>query len=38
MKSCLGDEHRIDLTHLATYSLDDAGTREIDERALAGAS
>lgn len=26
-----GDEQRIDLTHLATYSLDDAGTREIDD-------
>ena len=26
-----GDEQRIDLSHLATYSLDDAGTREIDD-------
>ena len=26
-----GDDQRIDLTHLATYSLDDAGTREIDD-------
>ncbi|QNJ11404.1 ribonuclease catalytic domain-containing protein [Synechococcus sp. M16.1] len=26
-----GDEQRIDLTDLATYSLDDAGTREIDD-------
>ena len=26
-----GDDQRIDLTELATYSLDDAGTREIDD-------
>ena len=28
---CPGDGDRLDLTHLATYSLDDAGTREIDD-------
>ena len=28
---CPGDADRLDLTHLATYSLDDAGTREIDD-------
>ena len=26
-----GDAERLDLTHLACYSLDDAGTREIDD-------
>ena len=26
-----GDEKRLDLCHLATYTLDDAGTREIDD-------
>ena len=26
-----GDEDRLDLCHLATYTLDDAGTREIDD-------
>ena len=29
--NCPGDGDRLDLTHLATYSLDDAGTREIDD-------
>ena len=28
---CPGDTDRLDLTQLATYSLDDAGTREIDD-------
>ena len=26
-----GDDNRLDLCHLATYTLDDAGTREIDD-------
>jgi len=28
---CDGDSMRIDLTHLSSYTLDDAGTREIDD-------
>ena len=28
---CDGDSMRVDLTHLSSYTLDDAGTREIDD-------